>query len=42
MAGFGIGLSWGVSSIEIDTDKVFQVKKTADYYKEGRITPEML
>lgn len=42
MAGFGIGLSWGVFSIEIDMDKVFQVKKTADYYKEGKITPEML
>ena len=42
MAGFGIGLSWGVTSAEIDTAKVFPVVKTKDWYVEGKITPEML
>lgn len=42
MAGFGIGLSWGVTSAVIDTAKVFPVIKTADWYVEGKITPEML
>ncbi len=42
MAGFGIGLSWGVASTEIDTDRLFPVIKTRDWYSEGKITPEML
>lgn len=42
MAGFGIGLSWGVTSAEIDMDRVFRVVKTRDWYVEGKITPEML
>lgn len=42
MAGFGIGLSWGVTSVEIDTAKVFPIVKTKDWYVEGRITPDML
>ena len=42
MSGFGIGLSWGVSSMEIDMRKVFPIVRTADAYQEGRITPEML
>ena len=42
MAGFGIGLSWGVTSTEIDTAKVFPVVKTKDWYIEGKITPDML
>lgn len=42
MAGFGIGLSWGVINAEIDTEKVFPVIKTSDWYQEGKITPEML
>lgn len=42
MVGFGIGLSWGVTSAEIDTDKVFSVVKTRDWYTEGKITPDML
>ncbi len=42
MVGFGIGLSWGITSIEIDMSRVFQIGKTTDYYKEGKITPEML
>ena len=42
MAGFGIGLSWGVTSAEIDTAKIYPIIKTQDWYKEGKITPEML
>ena len=42
MAGFGIGLSWGVTSAKIDTEKLFPVIRTKDWYREGKITPEML
>lgn len=42
MAGFGIGLSWGVTSMEIDTQSVYSVIKTKDWYVEGKITKEML
>ena len=42
MAGFGIGLSWGVTCARIDTSKVFPVVRTKDWYVEGKITPEML
>lgn len=41
-AGFGIGLSWGVTSLSIDVGKIYPIAETADYYKEGKITPEML
>jgi len=42
MCGFGIGLSWGVTSMEIDTAVMLPVEKTSDYYGEGKITPQML
>lgn len=42
MAGFGIGLSWGVTSLYLDTAKVYPITETSDYYKEGKITPDML
>lgn len=42
MAGFGIGLSWGITSAELDTAKVFPVVPTRDWYVDGKITPEML
>lgn len=42
MAGFGIGLSWGITNVPIDTGKVFPIVRTKDWYKEGKITPEML
>ena len=42
MAGFGIGLSWGVTSLPIDLGKIYPITQTDDYYKEGKITPEML
>jgi 3-oxoacyl-[acyl-carrier-protein] synthase-3 len=42
MSGFGIGLSWGVTSVSIDMRDVFPIEETDDYYREGRITPDML
>ena len=42
MAGFGIGLSWGVTSAKIDTGSLFPVIRTKDWYREGKIAPEML
>ena len=42
MTGFGIGLSWGVTSAVIDTARVFPVVKTREWYEEGKITPQML
>lgn len=34
-SGFGIGLSWGVVSFEIDTDDVLPMIFTNDYFREG-------
>ena len=42
IAGFGIGLSWGVASADIETAKVYPVDETNDWYFDGKITPEML
>lgn len=42
MCGFGIGLSWGVTNAVIDTDKVLPIIQTDEWYREGKITPEML
>lgn len=42
MVGFGIGLSWGVTSIEIDISKIFPLIRTRDWFSEGKIRPEML
>ncbi|MBQ6499318.1 MAG: ketoacyl-ACP synthase III [Ruminococcus sp.] len=39
MCGFGIGLSWGVTNAVIDTDKVFPIIETEDYYAEGKFVP---
>ena len=35
-SGFGIGLSWGVVSFEIDPEDVLPMIKTDDYFAEGR------
>ena len=35
-SGFGIGLSWGVVSFEIDTADVLPMIVTDDYFKEGK------
>ena len=42
MAGFGIGLSWGIANASIDMETVFPVIKTKEWFVEGKITPEML
>ncbi|MDO5424003.1 MAG: ketoacyl-ACP synthase III [Eubacteriales bacterium] len=39
MSGFGIGLSWGVTSVYVNTDVIFPITKTSDYYKEGKFVP---
>lgn len=39
ICGFGIGLSWGVANIEVDTDKIYPIIETEDYYKEGKLIP---
>ena len=39
MCGFGIGLSWGITNVTIDTSSVFPVIETEDYYKEGKMIP---
>lgn len=35
--GFGVGLSWGCASFSFNTDDVFPIIETSDYYKEGVI-----
>ncbi|MDO5390514.1 MAG: ketoacyl-ACP synthase III [Eubacteriales bacterium] len=42
MSGFGIGLSWGVTSCQIDTNVIYPINRTKYYFKEGKITREML
>ena len=39
MCGFGIGLSWGVTYAMIDTETVFPIIETEDYYAEGKFVP---
>ena len=39
ICGFGIGLSWGVANIEVDTGKIYPIIETEDYYKEGKLIP---
>ena len=34
-SGFGIGLSWGVASFEIDNDNIIPIIQSDDYYKEA-------
>lgn len=39
--GFGVGLSWGVLASEIDTENIFPIIETDDWFKEGLIlSPE--
>ena len=35
-SGFGVGLSWGVVSFEIDTADILPMIVTADYFREGK------
>ena len=39
MCGFGIGLSWGVANAVIDTETVFPIIETEDYYTDGKFVP---
>ena len=39
ICGFGIGLSWGVANLEVDTDNIFPIVETTDYYMDGRFIP---
>lgn len=39
ISGFGIGLSWGVANIEVNSDAIYPVIETDDYYKEGKFLP---
>lgn len=34
-SGFGVGLSWGVASFSINSDVIFPVIETEEYYKDG-------
>ncbi|WP_165046213.1 3-oxoacyl-ACP synthase III family protein [Adlercreutzia sp. ZJ138] len=36
-SGFGVGLSWGVTSFDIDTASILPIIHTDKYFKEGRI-----
>lgn len=37
MSGFGVGLSWGVGSALINTNDIYCIEETNDYFKEGVI-----
>ena len=37
MCGFGVGLSWGVVSAEINIKDIYPIVETDDYFKEGII-----
>ena len=39
MSGFGIGLSWGITSAMIDTTKIYPIIKTSNCYNEGKFKP---
>lgn len=36
--GFGVGLSWACASITVDTDHVYAIEHTDDYYTDGSIS----
>lgn len=35
LLGFGIGLSWGVAYMDIDTNDIFPIVKSDEYYNDG-------
>ena len=37
LAGFGVGLSWGVATVTLDTDTVLPIIHTDDYYEDGGV-----
>lgn len=38
IAGFGVGLSWGVATLTLDTDAVLPIIHTDDYYQDGGVS----
>ncbi len=36
--GFGVGLSWACASITVDTDNVYEIVHTDDYFKDGAVS----
>lgn len=38
--GFGVGLSWAISSLTLNTDNTFAITKTDDYFREGAVSHE--
>ncbi|MGI6649744.1 MAG: hypothetical protein ACOX5W_12055 [Bacillota bacterium] len=38
MCGFGIGLSWGVVSAEVNTDDIYPITESDEYYTEGAVS----
>lgn len=36
--GFGVGLSWACASITVDTDHVYEIEHTDDYFKDGAVS----
>ncbi len=35
LSGFGVGLSWGIATLELNLDVVLPIVHTDDYYKDG-------
>ena len=38
MSGFGIGLSWGVASLTIDKNNVFEITHSSEKYEGGGVS----
>lgn len=36
-SGFGLGLGWGITSLQIDAERIYPIVETDDYFKEGKI-----
>lgn len=36
--GFGIGLSWGIASFQMDQEDIYPIIETDEYYKEGGVS----
>ena len=36
--GFGVGLSWACASITVDTNHVYEIEHTDDYYTDGAVS----
>lgn len=38
LSGFGVGLSWGVATLSLDTDAVLPIIHSDDYYQDGGVS----